>query len=78
MGKTTDTITLTLHSTAGNSFFERAQAMTGDYAAARKSYEEFLTLWRDANPDLPVYKEAKAEHAALTKTRLVGKNNFPR
>jgi tetratricopeptide (TPR) repeat protein len=53
----------------------RAQAMTGDYAAARKSYEEFLALWRDADPDLPVYKEAKAEYAALIKTRLVGKNN---
>jgi tetratricopeptide (TPR) repeat protein len=53
----------------------RAQAMTADYAAARKSYEEFLTLWRDADPDLPVYKEAKAEYAALIKTRLVGKNN---
>jgi serine/threonine protein kinase/DNA-binding winged helix-turn-helix (wHTH) protein len=53
----------------------RAQAMTGDYAAARKSFEEFLTLWRDADPDLPVYKEAKAEYAALIKTRLVGKNN---
>jgi tetratricopeptide (TPR) repeat protein len=53
----------------------RAHAMTGDYAAARKSYEEFLTLWRDADPDLPVYKEAKAEYAALIKTRLVGKNN---
>jgi tetratricopeptide (TPR) repeat protein len=53
----------------------RAQAMTGDYAAARKSYEEFLILWRDADPGLPVYKEAKAEYAALIKTRLVGKNN---
>jgi serine/threonine protein kinase/DNA-binding winged helix-turn-helix (wHTH) protein/tetratricopeptide (TPR) repeat protein len=53
----------------------RAQAMTGDYAAAGKSYEEFLTLWRDADPDLPVYKEAKAEYAALIKTRIVGKNN---
>jgi len=52
----------------------RAQAMKGDYAAARKAYEEFLTLWRDADPDLPVYKEAKAEYAALIKTRLVGKN----
>jgi hypothetical protein len=78
MGKTADTITLTLRSTAGNSFLERAQAMTGDYAAARKSYEEFLTLRRDADPDLPVYKEAKAKYAALTKTRFVGKNNFSR
>ena len=47
----------------------RAQAMTGDYGAARKSYEEFLTLWRDADADLPVYKEAKAEYAALIKSR---------
>lgn len=52
-----------------------AKLLTGDYAAARKSYEEFLTLWRVADPDLPVYKEAKAEYAALIKTRLVGKNN---
>ena len=43
----------------------RAQAMTGDYAAARKAYEEFLTLWRDADPDIPIYREAKAEYAKL-------------
>jgi eukaryotic-like serine/threonine-protein kinase len=43
----------------------RAQAMTGDYAAARKSYEEFLTLWRDADTDIPIYREAKAEYAKL-------------
>ena len=53
----------------------RAQRLIGDKASARKSYEEFLTLWRDADPDLPAYKEAKAEYAALIKTRLVGKNN---
>ena len=46
----------------------RAQTMTGDYAAARKSYEEFLALWRDADHDLPVYEEAKAEYAVLVKT----------
>ena len=34
----------------------------------RKSYEEFLTLWRNADPDLPAYKQAKAESAALAKT----------
>ena len=53
----------------------RAQRLIGDNGSARKSYEEFLTLWRDADPDLPAYKEAKAEYAALIKTRLVGKNN---
>jgi tetratricopeptide (TPR) repeat protein len=45
----------------------RAQAMMGDQSAARKSYENFLTLWKDADPDIPLYKEAKAEYARLGK-----------
>jgi eukaryotic-like serine/threonine-protein kinase len=43
----------------------RAQKMMGDNASARKSYEEFLTLWKDADPDVPVYRQAKAEFAQL-------------
>ncbi len=43
----------------------RSQAMIGDNAAARKSYQEFLGLWKDADPNLPVYKQAKAEYANL-------------
>jgi len=43
----------------------RAQAMMGDKAAARKSYRYFLTLWKDADPDIPIYKEAKTEYAKL-------------
>jgi DNA-binding winged helix-turn-helix (wHTH) protein/tetratricopeptide (TPR) repeat protein/tRNA A-37 threonylcarbamoyl transferase component Bud32 len=43
----------------------RAQKMIGDNASARKSYEEFLTLWKDADPDLPVYRQAKVEYAQL-------------
>jgi tetratricopeptide (TPR) repeat protein len=43
----------------------RAQAMMGDKAAARKSYQDFLTLWKDADPDIPIYKQAKAEYAQL-------------
>ena len=43
----------------------RAQAMMGDKAAARKSYEDFLTLWKDADSDIPIYKQAKAEYARL-------------
>jgi tetratricopeptide (TPR) repeat protein len=43
----------------------RAQAMAGDQVAARKSYQEFLTLWQDADPDLPIYTQAKAEYARL-------------
>jgi DNA-binding winged helix-turn-helix (wHTH) protein/tetratricopeptide (TPR) repeat protein len=43
----------------------RAQAMAAEGAAAGKSYEEFLALWKDADPDLPVLKQAKAEYAKL-------------
>ena len=43
----------------------RAQAMGGDHTNARKSYEEFLALWKDADPDLPVLKQAKAEYAKV-------------
>jgi serine/threonine protein kinase/tetratricopeptide (TPR) repeat protein len=45
----------------------RAQKMMGDNASARKSYEEFLSIWKDADPDLPIYRQAKAEYAKLPK-----------
>jgi tetratricopeptide (TPR) repeat protein len=32
---------------------------------ARKAYEDFLTLWKDADPDIPIYKQAKTEYAKL-------------
>jgi serine/threonine protein kinase/tetratricopeptide (TPR) repeat protein len=43
----------------------RAQVMMGDKPAARKSYQDFLTLWKDADPDIPIYKQAKSEYAKL-------------
>jgi len=43
----------------------RAQKMMGDEAAARKSYETFLDLWKNADPDIPIYRQAKAELARL-------------
>jgi tetratricopeptide (TPR) repeat protein len=43
----------------------RAQKMMGDNASARKSYEEFLIIWKDADPDVPIYRQAKAEYAQL-------------
>ncbi len=43
----------------------RAQKMMGDQAAARKSYEDFLILWKDADSDIPILKQAKAEYAKL-------------
>ena len=45
----------------------RAQKMMGDDAAARESYEKFLNLWKNADPDLPIYQQAKAEYAKLRK-----------
>ena len=32
---------------------------------ARPAYRDFLTLWKDADPDIPIYKHAKAEYARL-------------
>jgi tetratricopeptide (TPR) repeat protein len=43
----------------------RAQVVMGDKATARKSYQDFLVLWKDADPDIPIYKQAKAEYAHL-------------
>jgi serine/threonine protein kinase/tetratricopeptide (TPR) repeat protein len=43
----------------------RAYAMAGDTAKAKAAYQDFLTLWKDADPDIPVLKEAKAEFAKL-------------
>jgi len=43
----------------------RAQAMSGDKESARKSYQDFLTLWKDADPDIPILKESKAEYVKL-------------
>ena len=39
----------------------RARALEGNAVAARKSYEEFITLWKDADPDIPILRAAKAE-----------------
>jgi eukaryotic-like serine/threonine-protein kinase len=43
----------------------RAQAMSGDKTSAKKSYEEFLDLWKGADPDLPIYRRAKIEYSKL-------------
>jgi serine/threonine protein kinase/tetratricopeptide (TPR) repeat protein len=43
----------------------RAWTLTGDTAKARAAYQDFLALWKDADPDVPILKEAKAEYAKL-------------
>jgi eukaryotic-like serine/threonine-protein kinase len=45
--------------------FARSQVLMGDKEAARKSYQDFLTLWKDADPEVPIYKQAKTEYAKL-------------
>ena len=43
----------------------RAYALSGDTAKARIAYQDFFALWKNADPDLPILKEAKAEYAKL-------------
>ena len=43
----------------------RAYALQGDTAKARAAYQDFLALWKDADPDIPILKRAKAEYAKL-------------
>ena len=43
----------------------RAYALGGDKSKARTSYRDFFQLWKDADPDIPILKEAKAEYAKL-------------
>jgi DNA-binding winged helix-turn-helix (wHTH) protein len=43
----------------------RASLLSGDRANARLRYEEFLALWKDADPDIPILKRARAEYAAI-------------
>ncbi|MGB6814716.1 MAG: protein kinase, partial [Candidatus Sulfotelmatobacter sp.] len=43
----------------------RARAEAGDASGARTAYQDFFALWKDADPDVPILKEAKAEYAKL-------------
>jgi tetratricopeptide (TPR) repeat protein len=43
----------------------RAYAMSGDTAKAKAAYQDFFTLWKDADPDVPILKQAKIEYAKL-------------
>jgi serine/threonine protein kinase/tetratricopeptide (TPR) repeat protein len=43
----------------------RAYSLQGDTAKARAAYQDFLTLWKDADPEIPILKQAKAEYARL-------------
>jgi serine/threonine protein kinase/tetratricopeptide (TPR) repeat protein len=43
----------------------RAYVLTGDNAKAKAAYQDFFALWKDADPDIPILKQAKAEYAKL-------------
>jgi serine/threonine protein kinase/tetratricopeptide (TPR) repeat protein len=43
----------------------RAYVLSGEPTRARAAYQDFLTLWKDADPDIPILKQAKAEYAKL-------------
>ncbi len=43
----------------------RAYALSGESVKSRTAYQNFFTLWKDADPDVPILKEAKVEYAKL-------------
>lgn len=47
----------------------RAAALNGDMEKSRKVYEEFLNLWKDADPDIPILIDAKNEYSQVVASR---------
>jgi predicted Zn-dependent protease len=45
----------------------RARALRGNRAGSREEYEAFFAAWKDAEPDVPVLRQAKAEYAELSR-----------
>ena len=43
----------------------RAYVLQGDIAKAKTEYQDFLEQWKNADPDIPILKQAKAEYAKL-------------
>ena len=43
----------------------RGFALAGDTAKAKKAFQDFFELWKDADPDLPILQQAKVEYAEL-------------
>ena len=43
----------------------RAYSLSGNAAKAKTYYQDFFTLWKDADPDIPILKEAKTEYSKL-------------
>jgi tetratricopeptide (TPR) repeat protein len=58
---------LTIFSPLAHLGIARSAAQAGDTARSRKSYQDFFALWKDADPDIPILKQAKTEYDALPK-----------
>ena len=43
----------------------RVYTLAGDTTKARTAYQDFFTLWKDADSDIPILKEAKAEYGKI-------------
>ena len=43
----------------------RAYALSGDTTKSKTAYQDFFALWKDADPDIPILKQAKAEYEKL-------------
>ena len=43
----------------------RTFALSGDTTRAQTAYRDFLTLWKDADPDVPILMQARAEYGVL-------------
>jgi eukaryotic-like serine/threonine-protein kinase len=56
----------------------RAYAAQGDREKSRKAYDDFFTTWKNADPDIPILRQAKAEYKKLTLTATAGVVGFPR
>jgi hypothetical protein len=50
-------------------YLGRARALAGDQEKSRRAYQDFLALWKDADPDIPILQQAKAEYAKLNASR---------
>jgi hypothetical protein len=50
----------------------RSYVLEGDRVKARTAYQDFLALWKDADPDIPILKQAKAEYAKLQRKGQAG------
>jgi len=57
----------------------RGSALASDTVKAKKAFQDFFELWKDADPDVPILPQAKAEYAKLLRRlREVDKVCFPR